>query len=209
MISIYIYENLTNDKVYIGQSNQLERRDYSHVSHGQKSMPIDNAIKKYGRENFSLNVITSSDSQEIADADEVYWIARARELLGRENVYNIADGGNYFNGMKGKKHSEEAKIKIGSYHIGNEHALGIKHSEETKKLVSESLIGNTRCVGRVPWNKNKKNCFDEETVKRISDGNKGKIPPNKGKSASKETLRKMSEARKGKPWTEARRAAQK
>lgn len=61
MIDIYIYENLINGKVYIGQTNNLKRRDWAHISCQNKSMPIDLAIKKYGRQNFSLNIIRELD----------------------------------------------------------------------------------------------------------------------------------------------------
>jgi predicted GIY-YIG superfamily endonuclease len=66
LIHIYIYENLINGKVYIGQTRDLNIRHMSHKC-GNKNIPFDFAIKKYGIENFSFNVITCSTSQEIAD----------------------------------------------------------------------------------------------------------------------------------------------
>jgi len=216
MISIYIYENLINGKVYIGQTIDLKRRDYLHTYDGKNSMYIDRAIKKYGRDNFSLNIITSSDSQEIADEDEKYWIARARELLGKENVYNITDGGEHI--MSGRKHTQEAKEKISKANKGRKHSEESKinmslaqqnMSEETKEKISLSLIGNTRCIGRVPWNKDKSDCFSEETRKQMSESHKGQVSPRKGKNNSEEHKNKISKARKGVPWSEARRLAQK
>jgi group I intron endonuclease len=213
MISIYIYENLINGKVYIGQTIDLKRRDYLHIYDGKNSMHIDRSINKYGRDNFSLNVITSSDSQEAADEDEKYWITRARELLGRESVYNITDGGEHI--MSGRKHTQEAKEKISKANKGRKHSeesiknmSGKKHSEEHKNKVSKSLIGNKRCVGRVPWNKDKPNCFSEETRKKMSDSHKGQPSSRSGKTNSEEHKNKVSKARKGVPWSEARRLAQ-
>ena len=216
MISIYIYENLINGKVYIGRTINLKRRDYLHIHDGKNSMYIDRAIKKYGRENFSLNVITSSDNQEIADEDEKYWISLARELLGKENVYNITDGGEHI--MSGKKHTKKAKEKISKANKGRKHSEESKKnmslaqqnmSEETRNKISQSLIGNNRCVGRVPWNKNKSNCFSEETRKQMSESHKGQPSSRKGKTNSEEHKNKVSKARKGIPWSEARRLAQK
>jgi group I intron endonuclease len=205
MIHIYIYENLINAKIYIGQTNNLKKRDSSHIN---KKMAIDCAIKKYGRTNFSLNVITSSDSQEIADADEVYWIARARELLGRENVYNITDGGDSC--MRGRKHSEISKNKMSlagkgkkkpprseKHRINQSLAMkgkvspnkGKKASEETKKKISAAQMGISKINSGsfkkdfVPWNKDSKgNLHSEETKRKISETQKGKCKHNAGKS---------------------------
>jgi group I intron endonuclease len=168
-IVIYIYENLLNGKIYIGQTNNIKRRDRLHIS-GNISMPIDRAIKKYGRDNFSLNIISSSNDQIIANDDEIYWIARAKELLGIKNVYNVSNGGSAV--MSGRKHSEETILKISESKKGtspwnkglkmsedfclknseahkglqsgkNGSMFGRKHSEETRKKISEAQVNNT------------------------------------------------------------------
>lgn len=98
--SLYLYKNLINGKVYVGYSNDLERRDAQHSKGSdRKTMPIDRALVKYGRNNFSLDVINILDNLIEAQQEEIYWIARMREFLGKENVYNISDGG--FSGRPG------------------------------------------------------------------------------------------------------------
>ena len=61
MIGIYKIENLINGKVYIGQSNNIERRFSQHQSsYEQKRFldkPLYKAFAKYGIENFSFTII--------------------------------------------------------------------------------------------------------------------------------------------------------
>jgi group I intron endonuclease len=52
--------------------------------------------------------------------------------------------------------------------------------------------------GRISWNKGKTNIYSEETRKKMSEAKKGKSSWNKGKIFSEETRKKMSEAKKGK-----------
>ena len=47
-------------------------------------------------------------------------------------------------------------------------------------------------IGRPAWNKGKKGCFKEETIKKFSDAHKGKSSWNKGISPTDETRRKIS-----------------
>lgn len=48
-----------------------------------------------------------------------------------------------------------------------------------------------------PWNKGLKDIYSDKTLKKISDGAKGRPPWNKGIPFSEETKKKMSEAKKG------------
>lgn len=68
-------------------------------------------------------------------------------------------------------------------------------SEETKRKMSESHKDKNH-----PWNKDIPRT--EETKKKISKGNKGKVGYWKGKIFSKETKKKISEANKGRIFSE-------
>lgn len=150
---IYIYENKINNNVYIGQTYDIKKRDREHILHGCESMPIDCAIKKYGRDNFSLTTMAIVDTDDEADQQEIFWISYIREFLGKSKVYNIQDGGR--GNSKGQKvvHSEATRLKMstsGKIKIfSSEHRAnmsiaqtGRKHTENTKnKMRGENNIG--------------------------------------------------------------------
>ena len=59
---IYKYTNLINGKIYIGQTKQtLEQRDYKHQTQLNDNTYFHRAIKKYGRKNFSLELIEDNN----------------------------------------------------------------------------------------------------------------------------------------------------
>lgn len=144
MFYLYIYENLINGMIYIGQTKNLEMRDYRHCH--DKGMKIDNAIKKFGRENFSLNVITTADTEDQIVYAEIDWIARARAMLGHEMVYNTANGGP--NGWRELKHSKESREKMSEAHKGlhvgeKNNMFGKNHTTKSKELVSKNRKGKS------------------------------------------------------------------
>lgn len=59
-IGIYKYTNKINGKIYIGLSSNIEKRYSQHLYCSRQDSPnlsIDIAIKKYGIENFSFEII--------------------------------------------------------------------------------------------------------------------------------------------------------
>ena len=53
MIGIYKITNISSGKVYIGQSNNIQRRFKEHKQRANPDTPVDFAIKKYGSDAFS------------------------------------------------------------------------------------------------------------------------------------------------------------
>lgn len=84
---IYKIENLLNGKVYIGQSVHIERRWQQHCQSSAKSL-IANAIKKYGKENFSFQIVEECDSNLLNDR-EMFYIKQYDSLV--PNGYNIEE----------------------------------------------------------------------------------------------------------------------
>lgn len=71
---------------------------------------------------------------------ETFWILKLSSLGHR--LTNECKGGYAFCGMKGKKHSEETKIKMSLAQKGHPgHRLGMITSEETRRKQSEALKG--------------------------------------------------------------------
>ena len=55
----YVYKitNKLNNKIYIGQSVNIERRWKEHICDNRKNSLIHLAIQKYGKDNFDFEVI--------------------------------------------------------------------------------------------------------------------------------------------------------
>lgn len=98
---IYQYTNKINDKKYVGQTNNFQRRlnEHKSCSFNPKSVNYDDkihqAIRKYGLNNFKieiLEVINNVDNYELVNEKEAYWI-KEKESLVTQWGYNILEGG--------------------------------------------------------------------------------------------------------------------
>ena len=101
MYYIYKFTNKTNGKIYIGQTNNIQKRKNGHRSESfnEKSagynLPFHAAIRKYGWENFNFDIleeICDGESQEYIDEREIFFIQYYHSLKD-ENGYNITLGG--------------------------------------------------------------------------------------------------------------------
>lgn len=85
---IYKITNLINNSIYIGLTTRtVEARWKEHYLHNEQV--IDKAISKYGKENFSIEMIEECDD-EILDEREIYWVKFYNSF---ENGYNTTAGG--------------------------------------------------------------------------------------------------------------------
>lgn len=85
-MGIYKIENLINGKVYIGQSIRIERRWKEHCFNSSDSL-ISAAIKKYGKENFSFEILEEVDDTEKLNQLESQYIQRFNSLT--PHGYNV------------------------------------------------------------------------------------------------------------------------
>lgn len=90
--SIYKITNSINNKCYIGQTKDINRRFKEHKSMIDRSdgtaRVLYQAMKKYGIENFTFEVI--EENIENYDEREQYWIAYYNSY---KNGYNMTQGG--------------------------------------------------------------------------------------------------------------------
>ena len=85
-IGIYKIENLVNGKVYIGQSIHIEKRWQEHCQESAQSL-IAKAIKKYGKENFSFQVLQETSDLNELNSLETHYIEKYNSLI--PNGYNV------------------------------------------------------------------------------------------------------------------------
>lgn len=96
----YIYKitNLTNNKIYIGQTrtsvSERMRKHYSVARCGSNITGIDAAIKKYGENNFMVETICECQDNELDDLEK-YYIAKFN-TYNTNNGYNLTPGGQDF-----------------------------------------------------------------------------------------------------------------
>lgn len=88
MIGIYKITKKENGKSYIGQSNNIERRFQEHKT--KQDIPIEVAIKKYGVDAFSFEIIEECSLEQL-DEREIYWIEYYNTYKGIG--YNCNPGG--------------------------------------------------------------------------------------------------------------------
>ncbi len=117
---IYKIVNLSNNKIYVGQAvshilNHKKYRPYGHEGRFRchiseafstkknQSHYLNNAIRKYGVEDFVVELIESCELC-IADEREIHYIKEFNSLF--PNGYNLKNGGGTFT------HSNESKKRV-------------------------------------------------------------------------------------------------
>jgi group I intron endonuclease len=180
----YIYKttNLINGKIYIGQHL---REEFDKKYYGSGKL-IQFALKKYGKNNFNVEIIEWLDSIEKLNDAEVKFIS-AYNSINKKIGYNIALGGNN-KSVKGTKWSNSARINHEkSREQANEKLRGKKRSEESKLKQSISSKGKK---------------MSKEWCENISKSLKGRKGTWEGKYLPKEIKEKIGVGNRGKKRTE-------
>lgn len=149
---VYKITNKVNNKIYIGiTSKGISARWKEHLYGAEHNCPfkLHRAIRKYGKDNFSIELIDFCNSwDELTEKEKLY--IDEYQSNKDEFGYNMTDGGD---GTFGRYLSEETKDKIRQKAIGREvtEATRIKLSEagkiitEARKAYLESgKIGSSR-----------------------------------------------------------------
>ena len=141
MIGIYKITNQVNKKVYIGQSQNISQRWKSHRKHYQKDdYPIYRAMRKYGIDNFSFEVIEECSLEELNDKEK-YWI-KYYDSHNSSNGYNLTDGGNTSMPLKLTKQQVKDIITLLSTTTLSQKEIGEKFNV-TQRTISSINIGET------------------------------------------------------------------
>lgn len=106
---IYCVTNLINGKQYVGLSKDCLKRWSDHYSKSYHSTkedeikkPLYMAMRKYGRENFSFNILEECEYEDLKEK-EIFWIEKLNTYY---NGYNATPGGDLPEGhvLKGEEH---------------------------------------------------------------------------------------------------------
>lgn len=137
---IYIIKNKINEKVYIGQSKQLNERYAGHLNRIKKGTHHNDILQesfyKYGFDNFEFSILEEVLDESLLNEREKYWI----DFYGGINsdkVYNLKD-------PLLNEHSDYVRKKISQSHTGvNNPNYGKKWTDEMKQELSNSRKGIT------------------------------------------------------------------
>lgn len=104
---IYKITNLINNKIYIGQTQQLLKKRWARHKSNSRYIgcsAISDAIRKYGKENFIIEQIDFTSKLEELTIKEIYWMKHYNSLA--PNGYNLIEEG------VSRKVTEKTKIKM-------------------------------------------------------------------------------------------------
>lgn len=187
----YVYKitNTVNGKAYIGISvHEPEKvRIKDHLS-GRGNRIIASAVKKYGKDAFTYEVLEANVFDEFLPDLEVTYIAHYNTIA--PHGYNLNSGGSH------AIPSELTRQKLSKINKGeNHHSFGKPLSVEHRQKISDSLKGHkvtteVRLKISSAQKGKKRKPLTAEHRQKISDGNKGK-------TMSTSARRKISESRRG------------
>lgn len=137
---IYKITCITSGKIYIGKTTKdINKRFNEHFkaafNDNIKDTHLHNAIKKYGVEDFKIELLETCKNKEELANREKFWVAIYDSL---KYGYNMTEGGD---GSSGYKQTDEHKNKIANSNRGQ------KRTEEQRKNMSDAHIG------QIAWNK--------------------------------------------------------
>lgn len=206
---VYKITNIKNGKFYIGSSKNILRRWWEHRDGLNNNRHINkvfqNAWNKYGKDSFNMVILEECQESLLLEREQHYLDTFLPYKGVGYNVSKIAGGGDTYghlsekekkrfidkcvkfgedNGMFGKKHSDEAKLKQKNKAKGrfslqwfidrNGLEEGTKKYEDRRKWLSESRKGkNNPMYGK--WSKGHTGCkHSDESKIKISIANKKK-----------------------------------
>lgn len=190
----YVYKttNVINGKIYIGQ----HKSDIFDISYYGSGRLLIKAIEKYGKNNFSIELLEKCSSKQELNQQEKYWISKFNSTETKVG-YNIAlggDGGDIFTQLspeakeeKRRKHSEDTSSRIWVTDGCNNKY--IKNTEQIPEGFHRGRTIDTSNIGKYIRT-------DEMKAKM-----RGRTSPLKGKHLSEETKEKLRKANLGKKYS--------
>jgi len=151
---VYIITNLVNNKKYVGQSVNPQKRWYEHTRLSKLDSPtqhIHRAMKCHGIDNFKFELLSECKSRDELNESEIEWISKLDTF---NNGYNMTLGGECY------LMSEEHKQNISKAHLGK------KHTEEHRRNSSISKKG--KYVGGLNPNAKKVIQLDKDTGEELT-----------------------------------------
>lgn len=193
---MYIYKitNKVNGKVYIGQSiRPIEQRFQRHINDAVNNIldtHFARAIRKYGKENFYIELVETCDNQTELNLREQYWIRKYDSINNGYNETNATSkcGGNTYM-SKTESEMKEISEKISKTKLGskNPHSRSVKvfnivtneekvfdtvndcrkfFNEKNHRFITTRVTGLTKSLYKNEW----KIAYTEDEYREFSIG---------------------------------------
>ena len=175
-IGIYKITNLTNNKIYIGKSNDIERRFKEHLSKYEWSRtpnkPLYLAFQKYGVEKFSFDIIEECSIDNLNDREK-YWIGYFNST-NADLGYNITEGGDGHS--PNEKHPNHKMTKEDVIDIRTRYA-NLERRKDVEELYKDKIgpSGFKKIWQGITWSNIMPEVYTEENKEfhRKNTGQKG------------------------------------
>ena len=212
---IYKITCVVSGKAYIGKfKGIIEQRVMKHLNGKTPNCrAIHRAVKKYGKDNFTWDVLHENVIPELLPHYEIEEIKIHKTKT--PHGYNLSDGGE---GQTGFRHSEKTRRRLSEVQKGkvvsnetrrkqslslsgkNNPNYGKTMPDKQKRKISESLKGRT--VSEEQLQKVRGRKLSAEHREKIRNASAGKNNPNYGKTMPDKQKRKISESLKGRTVSE-------
>jgi group I intron endonuclease len=195
IMGIYCIRNLVNSKVYVGQSIDIEYRIHTHQLLSDKDVKnshLYNAIKKYGKENFEVEILERTDDRTKLNELEYKWMAELK-ACNRETGYNTREDNGTTYVM-----SQETKDRLSKSLTGvpksEEHKANMPTKYKEGYKIDEETLKKRNAAIKLAWEEGR---HTGNTLSNSGSFQKGHIPANIGKLFSDETKEKMRQRKLG------------
>jgi group I intron endonuclease len=148
---IYKFTNKTNGKVYIGRTDDFNRRMAEHraMVKGGRGHSLYDAIRKYGWDTFSIEIIDQAETFIEIMAKELEYIVKHDSVrTGYNSTENTDQGGNPWAGREDSEEFKQYREYMSKRMQGDSNGMyGAIHTEESKNKMKEKAKGRFT----LPW----------------------------------------------------------
>lgn len=170
MIGIYMYENKTDKKKYIGQSINIQKRKWEHLNKKNTTSKFDKYLQKIGIENFNFKILEECPP-ELLDEREKYWI-QFFDTTNPKKGYNLTIGGQSQRGENNvsAKLSKQQVLEI--IKLLEENKLTDKEISQIYNVHFNTINNINRCYTWTSIHQYKNNIRNEFTQKHFHHNSK-------------------------------------
>ena len=150
----YLITNQTNGKVYVGITNNPERRWADHTKYKNKHegshRPLYRAINKHSSDNFKMDILSERNSWDEICKEEIKYIKQYNSFWTSGKGYNLTTGGqgacNTIMSPETRKKLSKRNIKMNLYrHLDRYY----EENPEMRSIQQKKVMSNTEIVDKI------------------------------------------------------------